>query len=548
MISPAALEPRHIETPLHSQRPSLRTEQDQTSAQATLGRSLRPVRIVLSVAFLAVVLATPGQSTVSFGRETTLFLALLAALNALANVAGMLGLVPDGTRRSPMVLQILADALIALIGMLLLDASATPLAWIALLLPVFDAGVIFGAMGAGLAWALLSLTYVVFRLQIDPPGESGDANMLGLALQQLAAVAVVAIPTAYVAARLRDDLAISHRARIDATRRTEELLLVAAAAQRLATTTDSVKVLEIALDCVVQLGFARADVCEKNGERPWRLLRAAGAHPGPGLDRHLDEAVLREGAVTLGAGAGQVADEELRLLGYRAGAVLPIVTSPGYAIVIRAWSTEELTTDSIALESVNLVASLTAGAWRNATTLSDLESWSTELTRRATHDELTGLANRPHLFACVEASLERMRNTGTPFAALFLDLDGFKEVNDALGHDAGDAVLQGIAERLGHQVRGQDVLARLGGDEFVVVLNDLADPGQATAVADRICETAAAPFSIGGRIVRLGASVGIAYARPHDSADSVLNDADRVMYEAKRQGGNRFVVSRQDAA
>jgi diguanylate cyclase (GGDEF)-like protein len=141
-----------------------------------------------------------------------------------------------------------------------------------------------------------------------------------------------------------------------------------------------------------------------------------------------------------------------------------------------------------------------------------------------------------------------MRNTGVQFAVLFLDLDGFKDVNDALGHDAGDAVLQGIAERLGHQVRGHDLLARLGGDEFVVVLNDLSDPTQATAVAARICETAAAPFSIGGNIVTLAASVGIAYARPDDTADALLNNADRVMYEAKRQGGNRFIVSNRLSA
>jgi diguanylate cyclase (GGDEF)-like protein len=182
------------------------------------------------------------------------------------------------------------------------------------------------------------------------------------------------------------------------------------------------------------------------------------------------------------------------------------------------------------------------------TTLSDLESWSNELARQATHDELTGLANRPHLFACVEAALEAMRDAGRQFAVLFLDLDGFKEVNDELGHEAGDAVLQGIAERLGRQVRGHDVLARLGGDEFVIVLNDLADPDHALKVADRVCEAAAAPFSIGSSVVRLGASVGIAYARPDDSADRLLNTADRVMYEAKRMGGNRFVVSRPDAA
>jgi len=535
---------------LDPQRPAPRTEHDQASAQATLGRSLRPVRIVLSVVFLAVVLAAPAQGVVSFGLGTSLFLAAIGGLNAVVNAARMLGLAHEGTRRYAMPLQIAADSLIALTGMLLLDASATPLAWIALLLPVFDAGVAFGALAAGLAWASLSLAYVVSRLQVDSPGDSGDANVLGLALQQLAAVAVVAIPTAYVAARLRDDLATSHRARIDANRRAEELLVVGAAAQKLATTTDSVEVLDIALDCVVALGFARADACEKHGDRAWRLLRAAGSHhgPDPARDGHLDQVVFHDHAVTMGIGGAQVDAEELRLLGYRTGAVLPVGKSPGYAIAMRAWSTEPLAEGSSALESLELVASLTAGAWRNATTLSRLESWSNELTHQATHDGLTGLANRANLFASVEASLERMRQTDVKFAALFLDLDGFKEVNDELGHEAGDAVLRSVAERLTRQVRGHDVLARLGGDEFVVVLNELDDPRHAMTVAGRICGAIAAPFSIDGSIATLAASVGIAYARPGDSADTVLNSADRVMYEAKRQGGNRFVVSRPDAA
>lgn len=532
------------------QRPAPRTEHDHASAQATLGRSLRPVRIVLSLTFVAVVITTPGHGVVSFGLGTSLVLAAVGIVNAAVNAAGMLGLADEGTRRYGMPLQIAADSLIALTGMLLLDAAATPLAWIALLLPVFDAGVAFGALAAGLAWASLSLAYVVSRLQIDSPGVSGDANVLGLALQQLAAVAVVAIPTAYVAARLRDDLAESHRARIDANRRAEELLVVGTAAQKLATTTDSFEVLDIALDCVVALGFARADACEKRGDRPWRLLRAAGSHHGPDPVRNgdLDEAVARNRAVTTGIGEAPPDSEELRLLGYRAGAVFPVGTSPGYAIALRAWSTDPIVTGSSALESLDLVVSLTAGAWRNATTLSRLESWSNDLTRRATHDELTGLANRAHLFTSVEDSLERMRQTGVKFAALFLDLDGFKGVNDELGHEAGDAVLRTVAERLTRQVRGHDVLARLGGDEFVVVLNELDDPRHAMTVAGRICRAVAAPFSIDGSVATLGASVGIAYAQPGDSADRVLNSADRVMYEAKRQGGNRFIVSRPNAA
>ena len=268
--------------------------------------------------------------------------------------------------------------------------------------------------------------------------------------------------------------------------------------------------------------------------------------PIPPSTGRLDEALNLNRPVTIGGGVA--AEPALRLLGYHAGVVLPIAQTPEYAVALRAWSDEPLANGSSARESLELLAALTAGAWGSATTLADLETWSLQLAHRASHDELTGLANRAELFASVGASLERLRSTGSQVAVLFLDLDGFKDVNDQLGHEAGDAVLQGVAERLGRHVRGHDFLARLGGDEFVVVLNDLVTLNDAHTVAERICEAAAAPFSIGGAIVKLAASIGIAYAQPGDTPDGLLNAADRVMYEAKRSGGNRFVVSRTNAA
>ncbi len=523
------------------------SEHESATAQATLRRSLRPIRVLLSVAFLLVVLASPGGDSVSLGIEVTVLLVAVASANALVNAAGMLGWAPEATRGGAFALQIGIDALLALASMLLLDATATPLAWIALLLPVFDTAVASGALAAGLSWAALSFAYVVIALQVKSSAAS-PSDVLGLAIQQLAAVAVVSLPAAYLAVRLRDDLAHSHRARAEADRRADELLVVAATAQRLAATTDRLAVLDIALDRATALGFIQADVCEKHSDRPWRILRSVGSlrSPEPSLGGHLDEALALGRPVAIGGGAA--AEAGLRLFGFRTGIMLPIADTPEYAVALRAWSNESLESGSSARESLELLGALTAGAWRSATTLADLETWSQQLAHRASHDELTGLANRAELFTCVERSLERLRNTGSQFAVLFLDLDGFKEVNDQLGHEAGDAVLQGVAERLRRHVRGHDVLARLGGDEFVVVLNDLVTPTDAQSVAERICEAASAKFSIGDAMVSLAASIGIAYARPGDTADEVLNAADRVMYEAKRSGGNRFVVSRTYAA
>jgi len=141
--------------------------------------------------------------------------------------------------------------------MLLLDAVATPVVWVALLLPVLDAGVAFGAPAAGVVWGILSLVYIVLKLEL--PGSDGSTpDVLRLALEQLTAVAAVALPTTYVAGRLRDNLDEAQGARSAAHRHTWDLLIVATAARRLSETTDPAVVLEIALESSASFGFARS--------------------------------------------------------------------------------------------------------------------------------------------------------------------------------------------------------------------------------------------------------------------------------------------------
>jgi diguanylate cyclase (GGDEF)-like protein len=142
----------------------------------------------------------------------------------------------------------------------------------------------------------------------------------------------------------------------------------------------------------------------------------------------------------------------------------------------------------------------------------------------ASHDALTGLLNRRELErADVQAPV-----------VLFLDLDGFKTVNDRLGHAAGDEVLARAANRILHQTRPDDRVARLGGDEFVVILADAGGEETAAAVAARIETAVAAPYQVGPDIVRIGASVGIARGAPGESLAAVVARADAAMYEAKR--------------
>jgi diguanylate cyclase (GGDEF)-like protein/PAS domain S-box-containing protein len=159
------------------------------------------------------------------------------------------------------------------------------------------------------------------------------------------------------------------------------------------------------------------------------------------------------------------------------------------------------------------------------------------LHRQALHDSLTGLPNRELFVDRLGQALRRTWREDKQVAVLFMDLDGFKVVNDSLGHEAGDLLLTVVAQRLGRCVRPQDTLARFGGDEFVVLVEDVDEPAAAIRVAERIAEELRRPFILGGRELYAPASIGVSWgdARTKSSED-LLRDADTAMYQAKRDG------------
>ncbi|MEV6926317.1 EAL domain-containing protein [Dactylosporangium sp. NPDC051485] len=165
-----------------------------------------------------------------------------------------------------------------------------------------------------------------------------------------------------------------------------------------------------------------------------------------------------------------------------------------------------------------------------------------QLTHRAFHDELTGLANRALLADRIHHALQRR---GTPYrhvALLIVDLDDFKIVNDSLGRAAGDALLRTTADRLRSCLRSADTAARLGGDEFAMLLEQLDDAAEAARVAERVLATVRRPLTVEGREIQPRASVGIALPDPDrlPDADELLRNADVAMHMAKRQGRNRY--------
>lgn len=158
------------------------------------------------------------------------------------------------------------------------------------------------------------------------------------------------------------------------------------------------------------------------------------------------------------------------------------------------------------------------------------------LEQRANHDVLTGLPNRVLLAECLDQVLARARGDGSAVAVAFIDLDGFKTINDSMGHVAGDCLLVTMAQRLRQALRDDDTLARFGGDEFVAVLPDVRDSALLTSLTGRLSAAARMPVPLEGRTICISASIGVAlYPDDGTSAAALIERADAAMYAAKRR-------------
>jgi diguanylate cyclase (GGDEF)-like protein/PAS domain S-box-containing protein len=192
----------------------------------------------------------------------------------------------------------------------------------------------------------------------------------------------------------------------------------------------------------------------------------------------------------------------------------------------------------------NLVDDPTVGGLVfNTRDVTDRKVLEEELERRAFFDSLTGLPNRAVFRDRLDHALARAARVGDPLTVLLLDLDGFKVVNDSLGHDAGDELLIAVAGRLEGCMRSGDTVARLGGDEFAILLEDAASEESAVALAKRLLEALAPPFDLRGREVFIGASIGITlHGGVTGLPDELIRNADAAMYSAKGAGKGRWAV------
>jgi len=272
-----------------------------------------------------------------------------------------------------------------------------------------------------------------------------------------------------------------------------------------------------------------------------RTLRTAAA---PSLTADIRRAIEGE---TVHAGEGTSADvvtdpgwDSFRSLVQAHGLVpawsVPVATTSGDpsmgAVIILSGPGGRVTADERRL--LELSGRLAAIAVKEAAT-------EVELAYRATRDVLTGLPNRAVFLDQLERALARVERRPWLVALLFLDLDGFKPVNDRLGHEAGDELLRMVAGRLRDALRPSDTVARFGGDEFAMLCEDLTDEDDACALAERVGALIAEPVTIEGMTVAVTASIGVALARgPGTDPGTLLRTADQAMYQAKERGKGTF--------
>jgi diguanylate cyclase (GGDEF)-like protein len=202
--------------------------------------------------------------------------------------------------------------------------------------------------------------------------------------------------------------------------------------------------------------------------------------------------------------------------------------------------------DEEATKVAQTLADVASAYLVNAQGRSDLLNSAAHARATSLHDGLTGLPNRVLLLERIQHALISRRRSGKLVAVLFIDLDGFKQVNDSSGHQAGDELLMAVSSRLTNVLRPGDTLARLSGDEFVMVCEGLEEEGQIEGLATRLDVAIATPFDLSGSVVALSASIGIAFAGLDSDPERLLHSADTAMYQVKRKGGAHHEVLDKD--
>ena len=448
------------------------------------------------------------------------------------------------TRTTLAVVALGVDTLIVLLVTCAHHGNANATDWALLVLPVIEGAIQFQMVGAIATWGALATGYATWTLVL-----SHDLSVATVA-QRLAIVFLIALPSSFLAENLVAEITAHRRGRDDAEQR-GSLLRAAALDGRKSTSLDVDEILDVLRDTITEMGFSEPQVFELIGEAPALLARPV-PHTRDLFSVLPNEQLLAAADHARQAGASIMwppDDEHTRRrvgqwdasarfgrFGYSRLFAVPLAEGEAGTIVLVARWRSPGHPPASQTESLELFAAQAGASLRNAQVYLELQTLKDRLAHEAYHDALTQLPNRRRF----HEELERLCGHGRTedsIGVLFLDLDGFKYVNDQFGHDAGNELLVEVAARLRRCVRPGDIVARMGGDEFTILLTRIDNPAPAIEVADRICAFVKEQFILDAGVAQISTSIGIALAAA-DTADpgDLVRRADGAMYRAKSQG------------
>ncbi len=441
--------------------------------------------------------------------------------------------------------QLLADTV--LVVFLTTATGGSGIGWVLTAVPIIEAAVRFRLAGALVHWMLMAIAAILGRLWMLGRIASSTVSTideLEQLLDQMSVLLLVIVPGAFLAEQLMGDVLVQRRATMEALDRGRLLENVAEVGHEV--TKIGSALFETLTVSAVELGFDSVDVWTRRRDGTWALIGQAGndatlALPQPGATgsglRYID-LVYAEVLVD----QRDHDDAEWEALEENGLSYLLRITlaSGETMVVLRGAGASGTELDGDKVEALRLLCGQAAVAIHNQDLVGELQQLHSQLEHQALHDALTELPNRSfflrelnrELLPEARAALDPGRNKWV----LFLDLDGFKPVNDQLGHDVGDELLREVARQLVDVVGTSGLVARLGGDEFTILLPD-ADKAMANETAAAVHRSLSAPITLGPDIVQVGSSIGIAAYEPGVDTSELLRRADTAMYAAKQSRG-----------
>ncbi|MDH5238617.1 MAG: signal peptidase I, partial [Acidimicrobiia bacterium] len=515
-------------------------------------KAIRRVRILIGVMILSQFFLDSSRFDVQ-GADVQRWsllgtsLGLLLVMN-LVSLYGAQRNDPGATARLSLI-QLIGDTVLVVI---LTTATGTSgIGWVLFALPIIEAAARFRLAGALLHWMVLTGITILARIWVlerTNPGSSVVIDDLEQVLDQLSVLLLVVIPGAHLAEQLLNEVLAQRRATVEALERGHMLHQTAETGHELNRL--GVELFPTMVTSALELGFDHADVCVRLNDGSWQILAHGSASgsssplpaPGqPGSALRTEHLRLSEIAIEPDD-PDQEAWERIHEAGLTLLARIIVARQEGTIVALRAASAlESLRPGTV--DALRLMCGQASVALQNERLLSQLREVHDELAHRVRHDSLTGLPNRAYFIDQLNQLVEEATNPQRRFAVLFIDLDGFKPINDRLGHDAGDALLENVSRRLETAAGGDALVARLGGDEFTVLIPDMSHHDDAEEIVERIHGALVQPYRIGRDSVSVGASIGMAFPEVGITGSELLRRADAAMYDAKsRESSPGFTI------